>query len=247
VTFAVAPGADGLIWFLAMCLGLLGGTAGLWVRGGAAPGKVAPGYQWFLSAAVPALASLGFALFLQLFEPGIFQIAGLLAAAVALGALYWSLAHTANPTDTHFSLAQTMLNVLVHLTAFLLFSVIYGLKLRSIFSATAVGLVTAILLVELLTRERSWHAVQNMGNTATPGTVALVLASAALAGEATWGLNYWAALTTLVGGAFLLVVFYVVAGLLSRYLEATLSRRIVLEYTSVGAVALAAIFTSAFI
>ena len=43
--------------------------------------------------------------------------------------------------------------------------------------------------------------------------------------EATWALNYWAA-PFLLGGALLLVIFYVAIGLLQHHLEGTLSRRV---------------------
>jgi hypothetical protein len=65
--------------------------------------------------------------------------------------------------------------------------------------------------------------------------------------ELTWGLNYWAALTTLVGGAFLLVAFYVVYGLTSHYLERNMSRQTALEYGLVGLAGIAAVFVSAFL
>ena len=71
--------------------------------------------------------------------------------------------------------------------------------------------------------------------------------AALLVGELTWALNYWAALTTLVGGAFLLVTFYVIFGVLSHYVDRSLTRRMMLEFGVVGAVAIIAVFTSAFL
>jgi len=66
-------------------------------------------------------------------------------------------------------------------------------------------------------------------------------------GEVMWGLNYWAALTTLVGGAFLLVVFYILAGLLTHYVDRDLGRGVVIELTSVGVVSILLVFLSAFL
>jgi len=59
------------------------------------------------------------------------------------------------------------------------------------------------------------------------GLVGLTLA------EATWALNYWAA-SFLLGGALLLVIFYMAIGLLQNHLEGTLSPRIFWEYGLVG-------------
>jgi hypothetical protein len=60
-------------------------------------------------------------------------------------------------------------------------------------------------------------------------------------------LNYWAALTALVGGAFLLVAFYVMAGLLMHYVDRSLNRGVIVELASVGAVSVIVVFLSAFL
>ncbi len=63
--------------------------------------------------------------------------------------------------------------------------------------------------------------------------------------EATWPLNYWAA-SFLLGGALLLVIFYVTTGLLQNHLESTLSKRVFWEYGLLGGGLLAAVVIATF-
>ena len=55
------------------------------------------------------------------------------------------------------------------------------------------------------------------------------------AGEVTWALNYWV-VRELVGGAVLLLLFYVLAGLNEVILRGELTRRLLVEYVGVGVV-----------
>jgi hypothetical protein len=130
----------------------------------------------------------------------------------------------------------------------LLFTTIYGLKVRSLYSATATGIVAFLLVYELLSRDTAWHKAMNKPVEGRRSTVALLsLVAGLIVGELTWGLNYWAALTTLIGGAFLLVVFYVTYGVLSHYVDHTLDRRMLVEFGVVASVGILAIFGSAFL
>jgi hypothetical protein len=193
------------------------------------------------------LTALGFVLFVQLFESGAAQVGVLVLAAVTFGGIFWAEAHAQHTSDPYFGLAQTVLNVAAHVCAFLLFSTIYALKLRSLYSSSATGIVTFLLIFELLSRDAAWHYALKQPVQGRRSTIALLsLVAALLVGELTWALNYWAALTTLVGGAFLLVTFYVIFGVLSHYVDRSLTRRMMLEFGVVGAAAIIAVFTSAF-
>ncbi len=246
-----------MLWAMTGALLLIAATGSLWVTYGArtrsGDGEALPPTRlWFLpiplDAVLPALTALGFVLFAQLFEGGAAQIAVLVLAAVTFGGLFWAEAHAQRTSDAYFGLAQTVLNVAAHVCAFLLFSTIYALKLRSVYSSTATALVTFLLIFELLSRDAAWHTALEQPVQGRRSTIALLsLVAALLVGELTWALNYWAALTTLVGGAFLLVTFYVIFGILSHYVDRTLTRRMMLEFGVVGAVAIIAVFTSAFL
>ena len=245
------------LWAMTGALVLIAATGSLWVTRGVRSKSdtdeaLPPTSLWFLpvplDAVLPGLTVFGFVLFIQLFEGGAAQIAVLVLAAITLGGLFWAEVHVQRTSDAYFGLAQTVLNVAAHVCAFLLFSTIYALRLRSVYSSTATGLVTFLLIFELLSRDAAWHKALKQPVQGRKSTIALLsLVAALLVGELTWALNYWAALTTLVGGAFLLVTFYVIFGILSHYVDRTLTRRLMLEFGVVGAVAIIAVFTSAFL
>jgi hypothetical protein len=246
-----------MLWGTTGALFLIAATGSLWVTEGArtrtgAGEALPPTKLWFLpiplDAVLPGLTVLGFVLFVQLFEGGAAQIAVLVLAAITFGGIFWAEAHAQYTSDPYFGLAQTVLNVAAHVCAFLLFSTIYALKLRSLYSSTATAIVTFLLIFELLSRDAAWHRVLQHPVEGRRSTIALLsFVTALLVGELTWALNYWAALTTLVGGAFLLVTFYVIFGVLSHYVDRSLTRRLMLEFGAVGAVAIIAVFTSAFL
>jgi hypothetical protein len=245
-----------LLWVMTVALFLIAATGALWITpgvraAGPSEGSLPATYLWLLpvplETVLPGLTTVGFVLFVQLFEGGVSQVAVLVLASLTLGSLYWAQSHALNTSDTYFGLAQTVLNVAAHICAFLLFSTIYALKLRSLYSSTGTGIVTFLLIFELLSRDAAWHKALKQPVAGRRSTIALLSGvSAVLVAELTWGLNYWAALTTLVGGAFLLVAFYVIFGLMSHYVDRSLNRRMMLEFGVVGAVAIVAVFASAF-
>lgn len=116
---------------------------------------------------------------------------------------------------------------LIHLTAVILFTLIYSARTRSLLSGSAVLLIATLLAARLF-----WTST-SLSNAFTYGAVAgLIL------GQMTWVLNYWR-LSDLQGGLLLLLLFYVVVGLIQQFLQGQFGQRIVLEY---GGVALIALF-----
>lgn len=196
---------------------------------------------------IPALLALGLALFVLLFDNVALQSGVVVLGGLAFGAVYWAQTRARSTADTRLALAQTALNVGGHLTAFLVFSVIYGLKIRSLYSAGAVGIVGSLLLYELLARDAAWHDAMQLPTASRRSMLGFfALVGGLVMAELTWGLNYWAALSTLVGGAFLLLAFYVTYGLIVSYVDGRLTRQVYVEFASVAAVGLVAIFASAF-
>lgn len=268
LTLAVSRGAlrvggdsnDILLWTMTIALVVVAAAGSVWLRSGykpitpstASPSTNVQGARASLplplEAVVPALLVGGFTLFIQIFENGVLQSLILALAAASFGAVYWAQLHSLEVSDRFFSLAQTVLNVVSHLCAFLLFSTVYGLKVRSLFSATAIALVAFVLAYELLWRDAAWHRAMGLPVEGRRQTILLLaITSGLVLGELTWGLNYWAALTTLVGGAFLLVTFYVIYGLVSHYVDHNLNRQTILEFGLVGLGGMAAVFFSAFL
>lgn len=238
----------GLALLVVAAIGSAWVRGGVPLQGGTSHAIVRRGSDFALSALLPCSLVGGILLFLPLFSDGIAHALLLVLGGVALGVTYWAQGHSASTSDRYFGFAQSALNLLSHLSVFVLFSVLYGLKTRSLFSATGVGLLTAVFLLELLLRDARWHRELGEPVEARRATLPLLaLSGGVVLAQITWGLNYWAALTTLVGGAFLLVAFYVVNGILSHYVERKLNRTIILEFGGVGALGMFAVFVSAFL
>lgn len=172
---------------------------------------------------LPALIVLLATFLLNFLSPsGPAVVVALLATGFVLGAVLWSQYHTTDPQDPYFPLARQVLRVLVYGLALLLYTVLYGLKVRSLLSATAVSILSAFLAAELL-REAPTRQAWGYG---------LVIGLAL--GELTWALNYWA-IGALPGGPILLLAFYLLSGIAREGLRGRLSRRVVLEFVVVAA------------
>lgn len=153
-------------------------------------------------------------------------IAGTFLAAAILGQYV-----TIDLNDRAYSAARLGVNLIVYLVAWILFAAVYNLKVRSLFSAPAMGIASGLLALELL---RSSEAA--FGRTWLYATlIGLVMA------EIVWALNYWN-LPGLVGGILLLTVFYAATGILQQYLWERLNRIILVEFALVVVGALVLIF-----
>jgi len=244
-----------LVWLLTLLLTVIAGIGAFWLRSGipvAGSTTLSQSYLPILHVplivVVPAVLVVGFVIFLRLFESGVLQALVLALAALSFASVFWAQAHSVNWRDRYFGLAQAVLNLLSHLAAFLFFSVIYGLKVRALYSATAVGIVTCLLMYEMLSRDATWHRAMGLPVEGRRTTLALLsIAAGIVAAEITWGLNYWAALSTLVGGAFLLLVFYVIYGVVSHYVERTVTPSTFVEFGTVAALGVGVILASAFL
>jgi hypothetical protein len=123
--------------------------------------------------------------------------------------------------------------LLLYVVAFALFVLLYGLHDPLWLIAFATGGGATLLAAALF---RPSRAVR----TRTLLFAALVGLAVA---ELTLALGGWLA-TGLLGGAFLLLFFYVAAGLLQALLDGALDRRLMLEYVCVGLVGLALILST---
>jgi len=121
----------------------------------------------------------------------------------------------------------------LYLAAFVLFAVIYGWSDLLLLSILACGLCGALLSAALFRPTRAPRA--------------RVWLFAALVGvciaELTAALGTWTS-AGLVGGAFLLLYFYVATGLINALLDGSLDRRLVVEYGLVAAVGLLLIIST---
>ncbi|MCC6178212.1 MAG: hypothetical protein IT305_23150 [Chloroflexi bacterium] len=141
---------------------------------------------------------------------------------------------SADNTAEPAALPRQLLSLLTYLAAFGLFTLVYQIKERSLISATTTAFVSVLLSFVMLRgagadRQRTFLYAALIG-------VAM--------GEVTWALNYWV-VRELVGGAVLLLVFYVIVGLIEVVLRGELSRRLLAEYLGVGIVGFLFILSTA--
>ena len=180
---------------------------------------------------LPALIVLGGFLFLRMppFEHGAAIAVGLFATAALLTVALYAEEQTSRPASTTYRRARLALNLIAWVIAFALFSAIFAPKVRSIVSATAILVASALIAAELFrgSARGSLHPIY-------VGVVALAL------GQVTWALNYWV-LGALAGGAILLLVFYTLTGIIRSYLDGTLGVRILSEHLAVAGVGLLAV------
>lgn len=194
--------------------------------------ELAPGF-WIL----PSFAIVAPFAFFRLFSPLLEMAAAIIALAATGGLLLAALLGQHYALDRQPELryrARVVLQAVTLLLAFSLFSATYYARLRFLYSGVLIGATGALLAYALL----QWAAPRR-GLLLLSGIVGLALA------EATWALNYWAA-SFLLGGALLLVIFYVTTGLIQNHLEGSLSKRIFWEYGLLGGGLLAAVVFATF-
>jgi hypothetical protein len=194
--------------------------------------ELAPGF-WIL----PSFTIIASFAFFRLFGASLGATAGILASVAAGGLLLATLLSQHYALDRRPEVrrnARLALQTIAFLLAFGVFSAVYFARLRTLYSAVLIGATGMLLAYALL----QWTPPrQGLGLLAF--MVGLTVA------EATWALNYWAA-PFLLGGALLLVIFYVATGLLQNHLEGTLSRRIFWEYGLLGGALLVAVIFATF-
>ncbi|MBI3965694.1 MAG: hypothetical protein HY329_08665 [Chloroflexi bacterium] len=239
---ALVAGAAGVSLFVAppfvwLALAPLAIVAGLgtndvtraWV--GVELAEVVP--SWLL----PSLLAVAAALLLRLIagEHPWLALTGVALFAVAFGALVVVQCVSLDPNDPRSPDARAAIDVIAYLVAFAAFSAIYGLRLRSAISATAVSVIAGLLMAEVLRpkevdKQRLWRYA---------GVVGLCV------GELAWALNYWP-IGGLLGGVYLLLAFYLFAGLAQHHLAGTLDRKILGEYGGIAALGFAVILGASY-
>ena len=193
--------------------------------------ELAPGF-WIL----PSFAIIAPFAFFRLFSPLLEMTAAIIALAAAGSLLLAALlgqhyALDRRPEVRHS--ARLALQTITLLLAFSIFSATYYARLRFLYSGALIGAAGMLLAYALL----QW--TPRRGLLVLAGMVGLTVA------EANWALNYWAA-SFLLGGALLLVIFYVATGLVQNHLEGTLSKRVFWEYGLLGSGLLAAVVLATF-
>lgn len=201
---------------------------------------------------MPLLITLSTFLFLRLLGNLAIRSIGLAVAGLLLLGTFIAQ-HYRNDERPHpRRLSGYAMDVLVHMNALFLYGAIYVLKLRSLFSASSLVVLSFLQAFVLLRRSPHGQpaASQEYADSlsspgrAEPTNRRAPLVYAAIVGlcvgEMTWPLNYWV-VEGMVGGVFLLSIFYSLVNLSRHHLQGTLTRRIVFEYVLVGLLGFAAV------
>ncbi len=185
----------------------------------------------FILWILPCLIVIGATVLMALNEVRVFGLIGVAAVGALLISVILGEYVTIDLQDRWYSAARLGVNVAVYFVAWILFAMIYSWKLRSLFSATAIGASAGLLALELFRGSED-----DLGRTWLYGAaVGLSI------GEIVWALNYWN-LTGFVGGAFLLIFFYALTGIAQQYLWHRLNRIVFVEFSMIFIGAAAILF-----
>ncbi|MBM3129750.1 MAG: hypothetical protein FJ009_14130 [Chloroflexi bacterium] len=185
---------------------------------------------WILPAAIVVTATLLLS-FADVRAYGVYALILVALSGAFLVATILGQYLTIDLNDRAYSRARLAVNLAVYLVALILFATVYSLKVRSLFSAPALGIAAGLLALELLRSSeaefgRTWLYAAIIGLTM---------------GEIVWALNYWN-LSGLIGGAFLLIFFYAFTGIAQQYLWNRLNRIVFVEFTLIVLGAMALLF-----
>lgn len=176
---------------------------------------------------VPALAVIVAAQLLSNMSEARTWIIGL----AVTGALLWAAAvaeyAAIDPDGPTAGRARLFLNALAYVLAVLLFGLIWNTRARSLISATM-----TLLAATGLAFDRLW------ATRAAPGRVRLLSAAVGLVlAQSNWAINYWRT-DVFTAAVSQLLVFYALVGLAHQYLIERLTRRVLIEFAAVLALAL---------
>ena len=194
--------------------------------------EVAPGF-WILPSMVIVTSFAFFRLFSAPLEM-LAAMAALIVAGVLLLATLIAQHYALDRRPEVQRMARLALQAVTFLLAFGIFSAVYYARIRTLYSASMIMASGTLLAYTLL----QWTP-QRQGRLLLACVVGLTL------GEVTWALNYWSA-PFLMGGALLLVVFYITTGIIQHQLENRLSKQVMFEYGLLGGVLLAVVVFAAF-
>jgi hypothetical protein len=180
----------------------------------------------FIYWILPGLTGFNAAILLERASTWPLWWAGLLLTGSAIALVVLAEFSTVDPLMLGYARSRLILNVIAYALACASFSLIYSTRGRSVLTATAISLIGFVLAFELL----------NTTEVRFRKTVLYSLFTALLLGESAWALNYWR-LSALAGGMILLLIFYTVVGVVQQLLLDRLTRRTLIEFAIVTAIA----------
>ncbi|HLF27126.1 MAG TPA: hypothetical protein VJG32_12375 [Anaerolineae bacterium] len=219
----------GLITLLAAGLACAGVDMLIQVHPHVRSGRAGPTFVFWL---LPALAVIATAQWLSRAPTGQAWAAQLFASGVALWIIIRAEFGAVDPDAAAAGRWRLLLNVIAYVLAFGLFAMIWETRVRSLITATLMAVVALLLSIDLMWVTRA-------------GARRVVLHSLAVAlviGECAWALNYWRA-NTATAGLALVLIFYALSGIAAQHLFGKLTRRVLIEFGVVVAVALVLLVT----
>ncbi len=179
--------------------------------------------SWILPGVVTGL----FAYLLASAPTWVVWVGSLVLAGVGISMVVSAEYNAVSPDTPDYPLARLALNMLAYLLAFILFTVIYHTRTRSLVTATLTLLTAAVMALDLL----SAADVPLRRVLPFVGIVGLIV------GESTWAVNYWQ-ISAWAGGLFLLLIFYVTVNVAHQYLLDRLKASILAEFAVVTVIVL---------
>jgi len=177
---------------------------------------------------LPGLATLLAAILLPRTPDRIYTLGGLAVLGILLPCLIAAEFRTVDSATPGYRAARLGLNSIAYLIALVLFTLIHESKASELFSAVAALAGSSLLALDLL------HGAQQ----GLRRTSLYALIVGLVMGEIVWALSY-SKMDSLTAGVFLLLVFYLIAGLARQGLLQLLNRRILIEFTVVALIGLA--------
>jgi hypothetical protein len=182
---------------------------------------------------VPVLFTLGLGIFLEEVATGYLSLALGLASVVPYWIILYGEYESVERDGPDYHMARLLLNIATYVVAFLFFATIYDFDLDLFTAAFAAGIVSVMLAIEVL-REEGME---------TTRTILYALATGMLVAEAAWA-THFLPLEASAAAVFLLLTFYMIAGLMHTYLADRLNPRAAAEFACVGAAGVAIIAIS---
>jgi len=220
---------DRLFWLIASAVVVVAAAGAQFAERTAATAAAAVGHPRPATAmatawTVPAVATFGAIILVATYHNRAMLFVGPIIAFLGIAGALLSRDLLDEADAQSSRVAATIHTLVVHAVAFLAMSAVYLNKLDTWVFAPLVGIIGGILVLETLER----------GGAMPPRRVICAIIGGFLIGQCAVPLNWWLTYGW-TGGAVLLVVFYVVAGLMLAYAQrATLRPRDLVEFGALG-------------
>jgi hypothetical protein len=175
----------------------------------------------------PGVAAIALSVLLTRTDNWSLWIATLVLGIVLIGTLIYAEFMAISTSAAGYANARLTVTALTYVIAFVLFTVIYAQRERSLIAATLTSAIAFTLAIELLEP----HV------TGLRRTFASSFVIAFLIGQATWALNYWN-ISNWSAGVLMVALFYVLIGITQQQVQRQLSRAVLIEYAVIACIAL---------